>query len=241
LGKNLSETDWAGLNYRFAQIEISGVLNPTPLLRNETRTTSRIGATFIRDTRDNFINPTMGWRHVVRFEFAGSILGGADFFKTGYEITYYKTLIGKLVGAVHGAINHGQGYNNEELPAFERYFMGGPNSLRGYTLRQVGPLTAQGNPLGGEQSLLFNAELQYPITKGFRVFAFYDRGNVYGDGPNLTTTDRRFNLDKMRDAVGGGIRFFSPFGPISLAYGVKLDRRLGESAGEFVFSAGNAF
>ncbi len=178
---------------------------------------------------------------MVRFEFAGSILGGADFFKTGYEITYYKTLIGKLVGAVHGAINHGQGYNNEELPAFERYFMGGPNSLRGYTLRQVGPLTAQGNPLGGEQSLLFNAELQYPITKGFRVFAFYDRGNVYGDGPNLTTTDRRFNLDKMRDAVGGGIRFFSPFGPISLAYGVKLDRRLGESAGEFVFSAGNAF
>ena len=46
---------------------------------------------------------------------------------------------------------------------------------------------------------------------------------------------------KMRESVGGGIRFFSPFGPIALAYGFKLDQRTGESSGEFHFSAGNAF
>jgi outer membrane protein insertion porin family len=241
LGKNLSETDWAGLNYRFSRVKISDVINPTPLLKNETRTTSRVGATFINDSRDNFINPTQGWRHVVRLEFAGSFLGGADFYKTGYEITYYHTLIGKLVGAVHGEINYAEGYNDEDLPAFERYFMGGPNSLRGFTIRQVGPMTNIGDPLGGEQSLLFNVELQYPITQGFRVFSFYDRGNVYGKGENVASTDTRINLSKMRESVGGGIRFFSPFGPISLAYGVKLDRRTGESAGEFHFSAGNAF
>jgi len=240
-GKNLSETDWAGLNYRFSRVKISDVINPTPLLKNETRTTSRIGTTFINDSRDNFINPTQGWRHVVRLEFAGSFLGGADFYKTGYEITYYRKLIGKLVGAVHGEINYAEGYSGEELPAFERYFMGGPNSLRGFTIRQVGPMTNIGDPLGGEQSLLFNVELQYPITQGFRVFSFYDRGNVYGEGNNIASTDTRINLSKMRESVGGGIRFFSPFGPISLAYGVKLDRRTGESAGEFHFSAGNAF
>ncbi|MDH3257489.1 MAG: outer membrane protein assembly factor BamA, partial [Nitrospinota bacterium] len=75
-GKNLSETDWGGLNYRFSRVEVSDVVSPTELLKNETRNTSRIGGTFIRDSRDNFINPTQGWRHVVRLEFAGSFLGG---------------------------------------------------------------------------------------------------------------------------------------------------------------------
>jgi outer membrane protein insertion porin family len=242
-GKNFSETDWGGLNYRFSRVKITDVVTPTTLLKNETRNTSRIGATFIRDSRDNFINPTQGWRHVVRLEFAGSVLGGTDFYKTGYEITYYRKLIGKLVGAIHGDIKFASGYGDDELPAFERYFMGGPNSLRGFTIRQVGPLDFFGDPVGGEQSLLFNVELQYPLTEGFRLFAFYDRGNVYGSGPglNISSTDSSFNLSKMREGVGGGIRFFSPFGPISLAYGYKLDQRTGESSGEFHFSAGNAF
>jgi len=240
-GKNLSETDWGGLNYRFSRVEVSDVVSPTETLKNETRNTSRIGGTFIRDSRDNFINPTQGWRHVVRLEFAGSFLGGSDFYKTGYEITYYQKLIGKLVGAIHGEINFAEGYNEEELPSFERYFMGGANSLRGFTIRQVGPLDSLGNPLGGEQSLLLNVELQYPLTEGFRVFGFYDRGNVYGSGFNIDSTDTSFNLSKMRESVGGGIRFFSPFGPIALSYGIKLDQRTGESSGEFHFSAGNAF
>ena len=241
LGKNLSETDWGGLSYRYSTVKISDVVNPTSLLKEETQNTSRIGATFINDTRDNFINPTQGWRHVVRLEFAGSFLGGSDFYKTGYEITYYRKLIGKLVGAVHGEISFAEGYSDEALPAFERYFMGGPSSLRGFTIQEVGPLDSIGDPLGGEQSLLFNVELQYPLTDTFRLFGFYDRGNVYGSGFNISSTDTSFNLSKMRESVGGGIRFFSPFGPISLAYGFKLDQRTGESAGEFHFSAGNAF
>jgi len=240
-GKNLSETDWGGVNYRFSRVEVSNVVNPTEILKDETRNTSRIGGTFIRDSRDNFLNPSKGWRHVVRLEFAGSFLGGADFYKTGYEITYYHKLIGKLVGAVHGAINFAEGHSDEELPAFERYFMGGANTLRGFTIREVGPLDTTGEPLGGEKSLLFNVELQYPLSEGFRLFAFYDRGNVYGSGANIASTDTSFNLSKMREGVGGGIRFFSPFGPISLAYGIKLDQRSGESSGEFHFSAGNAF
>jgi outer membrane protein insertion porin family len=241
LGKNLSETDWGGLNYRYSKVQVSDVIIPTPALQNGTQNTSRIGTTFIHDSRDNFISPTLGWRHVVRLEFAGSFLGGADFYKTGYEITYYRRLIGKLVGAIHGAINYADGYGGETLPSFERYFMGGANSLRGFTIREVGPLTPLGDPLGGEQSLLFNLELQYPLTEGFRVFGFYDRGNVYGKGFNISTTDTSINFSKMRESVGGGVRFFSPFGPISLAYGFKLDPAPGDSSGEFHFSAGSAF
>ena len=121
--------------------------------------------------------------------------------------------------------------------------MGGPNSLRGFTIRDVGPKSENGDPVGGKKSLLINVELQYPFTKSFRGFIFYDRGNVFGDGPNLATTKEEFDLGEMRSSVGAGIRFVSPFGPIGFAYGYKLDRNALDqnSAGEFHFSAGGGF
>jgi len=242
-GKSLTEYDWVGLSYRYEDVKITDVdsADVSEFLKNEDRITSRISPTYTRDTRDDFLNPSTGWRHVVRFEFAGGILSGADFTRTSYEVTYYHPLFGKLIGAVHGEISYASGYNGEDLPAFERYFMGGPSSLRGFTIRDVGPKDNGGDPLGGEQALLLNLEIQYPFTKSLRGFMFYDRGNVYGPGPDLSSTAKSFDLSKMRDSVGAGVRFLSPFGPIGLSYGIKLDKRTGEEAGEFHFSAGSAF
>ncbi len=243
LGRGLGEYDWVGLQYRFEEVEVTNVSEAdlSEFLKNETRTTSRISPSFIHDSRDNFLNPTIGWRHVAKFEIAGGPLGGSDFYRTGFETTYYHPLIGKLVGAVHGEVNVASGYGGDNLPIFERYFMGGSSSLRGYTIRDVGPKNAEGDPLGGDQSLLFNLEVQYPFTKTFRGFAFYDRGNVYGSGPNTETTEQVIDFATMRDAIGAGIRFLSPFGPIGFSYGIKLDKQPGENFGEFQFSAGSAF
>jgi outer membrane protein insertion porin family len=113
--------------------------------------------------------------------------------------------------------------------------------LRGFTIEDVGPKNLDGDPIGGSQSLLLNLEVQYPFTKSFRGFMFYDRGNVYGNGATITDTDTSFNLGKMRHSIGAGIRFISPFGPLGFAYGIKLDKKSGEEAAEFHFSAGSAF
>ena len=239
IGKSLSEHDWAGLNYNFAKIKVSDVVSTTSYLKEETRVTSRISPSFIRDTRDDFLNPSTGSRHVVRFSLAG--LGGAKFHKMSYETAHYWPIVGKLVGMLHGQISWADGYGDESLPIFERYYMGGPKSLRGYTIKNVGPKDVLGNPLGGNQSLLLNAELQYPFTKGLRGFVFYDRGNLYGGGNNTSTTSTTWDLGNMRDSIGVGIRFLSPFGPIGFAYGIKLDQAPGEDPGEFHFSAGNSF
>ena len=239
IGKSLSEYDWLGINYNYADIEISDVKVATSYLKNENRTTSRISPSFVRDTRDNFMNPSSGSRHVVRLDLAG--LGGTKFHKASYEGSHYWPIIGKLVGMVHGEIAWADGYATDSLPAFERYYMGGPQSLRGYQIRNVGPKDSLGNPLGGNQSLLLNLELQYPFTKGLRGFAFYDRGQLYGGGDDTSTTKTTWDLAKMRDSIGAGVRFLSPFGPVGLAYGVKLDKATGEKDGEFHFSAGNSF
>lgn len=178
---------------------------------------------------------------MLRFDVAGGVLGGSDFIKSSYEVSYYYPLIEKLVFAAHAEIKIGDGYNNQELPLFERYFMGGASSLRGFTIQEVGPRNSVGSVLGGDQSLLFNLELQYPITNEFRLFGFYDRGNVYGSGFDISRTAEVIDIGEMRHSTGAGVRFLSPFGPIGVAYGFKLDQRTGESSGEFHFSAGSAF
>ncbi len=241
LGKNISEYDSVNLRYRFENVEVTGLaaIDETPFSKNGTRVTSRIAPTYAHDSRDNFLNPSRGWKHVVGFELAG--LGGAKFTKSFYEVTYYHPLFGKLVGAVHARINYAAGYGGEELPGFEKYFMGGPTSLRGFTIEDVGPKDSDNDPVGGDQALLLNLELQYPFTKSFRGFVFYDRGNVYGSGHDTSNTSDNFDLGEMRSSIGAGIRFISPFGPLGFAYGIKLDKETGEEAAEFHFSAGSAF
>jgi outer membrane protein insertion porin family len=241
LGKNVSEFESINFSYRFSNVEVSGVsaANTTETFKNETRVTSRVAPTFIHDSRDNYLNPTVGWRHVLGFELAG--LGGAKFTKSVYEVTYYHPLVGKLVGAGHARVNYAEGYGGETVPRFERYFMGGPTSLRGFTIKDIGPKNSVGNPVGGTKSLLLNLEVQYPFTKSFRGFLFYDRGNIYGSGTNTSTTTKNFDIGEMRSSVGAGIRFISPFGPLGFAYGFKLDKQTGEEAAEFHFSAGSAF
>jgi outer membrane protein insertion porin family len=244
-GKALTEYDSVAINYRYEKVRVTNVepADVTEFLRNETRTTSRIAPTYTRDTRDDFLNPSKGSKHMVGFEFAGGPLGGSDFLKAWYEYTYYQPLIGKLVGAFHTAVKWADAYNGDTVPAFERFFMGGANNLRGFNIRDVGPLNLLGEPVGGTQSLLLNFELQYPFSKSFRGFVFYDRGNVYGSGAgtDISSTAKTIDLVKMRHSVGAGLRFLSPFGPIGFAYGVKIDRRTGEEFGEFHFTAGSSF
>jgi len=239
LGKSFSEHDWIGLNYNFANNKITDVVTQTTYLKNETRVTSRITPAFIRDTRDDFMNPTTGSRHVVRFSLAG--LGGSKFHKMSYEVSRYWPIYGKFVGMLHGKIDWADGYGSHDLPAFERYYMGGPTSLRGYTIKNIGPKDGSGNPIGGNQSLLLNAEVIYPFKKSLKAFMFYDRGQLYGGGDDISTTSTTWDLADMRSSVGAGFRFVSPFGPLTFAYGIKLDQATGEESGEFHFSAGNSF
>ena len=240
-GKNISEYETVNLGYRLEKVNVSGVLaaDETAFLVNGKRTTSRLNPTYVYDSRDNFLNPSQGWRHVLGFELAG--LGGLKFHRSVYEVTYYRPLIGKLVLGSHARINIADGYSGDTLPSFERYFMGGPQSLRGFTLQDVGPKAADGDPLGGSKSLLLNLELQYPFTKAIRGFVFYDRGNLYGTGADLSSTSEDWDLGNMRHSIGAGFRFMSPMGPLGFAYGVKLDRRTGEETGQFHFSTGSAF
>jgi outer membrane protein insertion porin family len=129
----------------------------------------------------------------------------------------------------------------EDLPASDRFFAGGDDTIRGFALDTVGAektITPNGFPRGGNAVILLNGELRMHLFGDFGAVAFVDGGNVF----ERTT---QLDLGDLRGSVGVGARYRSPIGPIRLDVGFKLDRRqLGtelERRWDFHFSIGHAF
>jgi outer membrane translocation and assembly module TamA len=106
--------------------------------------------------------------------------------------------------------------------------------VRSFGERDLGPHDPRGNPIGGEFYTVFNAEYTFPIWGDLLGAIFVDAGNLLRDA-------RQPSLDDMRYALGVGLRYNLPIGPIRLDYGVNPDRRPDEDFGAFHFSFGFAF
>jgi len=224
--------------YRYEKIRIFDLSSRAPeVVRDQRGKVSISSLTFalLRDLRDSRIDPTKGSKSLASFQYAGGFLGGDySFAKYEGDFSYYQPLYWKIVGLVHGNIGYVQSLAGSKIPVWERYFLGGPTTVRGFKFQEVGPRDEHGRPYGGNKKLIFNAELIFPLIETFKGVIFYDRGNSWGEGENFSLTD-------MREGVGVGLRFFSPLGPIRLEYGWKLDRRKDERRGEFHFMVGAFF
>lgn len=244
-GKGFGEYTWGKISYKYEENNLKILDRETAssylLAQEGRRSTGSISPSITYDTRNDYYSPTAGNRMSALLEVAG--VGGKEkFYKVTTEYSVYKSLLYEFVGMAHAKAGYIQGYDGKDVAVYERFFMGGPRSLRGFTIRDVGPLDENGEAIGGESLLLLNLELQYRFTKYFRGFLFYDRGNVYGEDDQLdNTTSKHFDVEKMRHSWGFGVHFFSPVGPISIIYGFKLDQRSGESPNEFHFTVGGAF
>ena len=121
---------------------------------------------------------------------------------------------------------------------FERFYLGGPNTVRSFKPRRISPIDSFGQRIGGNGYDLANLEYIIPLPYEFRLAGFMDMGNVYGFGNDFDITDQRY-------AIGGGVRWRSPFGPIRIDYGINPDRRTvngkKDDFGAVQFSVGSPF
>ena len=120
------------------------------------------------------------------------------------------------------------------IPIDERFFIGGSDTVRSFGYRDLGPHDPKGHPIGGEFFTVFNVEYTFPIFGELQ-------GALFTDAGNLLPTSEEPGLDDMRYAVGVGLRYKLPVGPIRLDYGVNPDPRADEDSGAFHFSFGFAF
>jgi len=139
---------------------------------------------------------------------------------------------GARAGLIHPFGNDANSF--AELPIDERFFNGGSNSVRSFDERYLGPLEKHGYPLGGEFFSVFNVEYTFPLYGELQGALFVDAGNLLPDADNI-------GFDSMRYAVGLGLRYRLPIGPIRIDYGVNPDPHPDEAFGAFHFSFGFAF
>ena len=231
--------------YRLTRDKISDVTSADTLLKEQegTRVTSAIVAGVARDSRDNIQSPSRGGVTSFNFDFAG--LGGdSKYVKLVASATYfYPIWFGHILS---GRIEAGYGFGwaedgltgKTELPVFERFYLGGPNTVRSFKARKISPIDSAGQRIGGNGYDLGNVEYLIPLPYDFRLAGFIDVGNVYGNGTDFDLTDQRY-------AIGGGVRWRSPFGPIRIDYGINPDRRnvngKRDDFGAVQFSVGSPF
>jgi outer membrane protein insertion porin family/translocation and assembly module TamA len=102
------------------------------------------------------------------------------------------------------------------VPFSKKLFLGGSTSIRGWGRYEVSPLTADGLPIGGNSLLAFSSELRAPIQGKLSAVAFLDGGNV-------TDNSWAVPMDSLRYAIGSGLRYQTPVGPVRLDFGYQLN------------------
>ena len=150
------------------------------------RTVSKIAPTYVWNTVDNPMFPMSGKRFTASIDLAG-LGGNTKFINPRFEaITYFQHTRRTSFG-FRGQAEYITSYGKSiALPIFEKLFMGGEYSLRGFDLRTVGPRDqASGVIIGGNKSLLFNAEYLINIAGPVRLVLFGDVGQVRDEGENF--------------------------------------------------------
>jgi outer membrane protein insertion porin family len=190
------------------------------------------------DSRDNTFVPTTGSSHSVSYEFAG--LGGdIGFMKYIGKTSWYFPLFWEFVLAPHAEGGYVNKTKEKKLPDYEKFYMGGIGSMRGFERDDLAPQDNEGNSIGGDKYVQFNLDLTFPLVKEQGVYGglFFDTGRVYGDNEQI-----ELDPGDLRQSVGFGFRWFSPVGPIRLEYGLILDPKDSDSGpGKFEFSMASAF
>jgi outer membrane protein insertion porin family len=236
--RKLDERLKAELFYELSQVRTSDVKPDIILSREDVGTLiiSGIRAGLIYDTRDNPFEPRSGILAGLAYKVAtGLFFSQTDFQKLSGYFNTYVGLARPLVLALSARSGIAQGFGStRDLPLVERYFLGGRTTVRGYDQDTLGPKGSDNTPTGGNAFLMANAELRLDVWKGFGLVTFLDGGNVWQRMNDFSLTDIKY-------AVGIGLRYSTPVGPLRVDYGYKLNPERGESRDAIHFSIGHAF
>jgi outer membrane protein insertion porin family len=222
------------VGYKFTLDDIKNVENfASQFIKDQEGeiTSSGVTLSLSRDTTNDPLYPSRGSKNNVSVEHTGTIFqGDTSFTKYLGSSSWFFPLPLDCAFGIRGRIGYAHGNEGKEIPVYERFYLGGINTLRG--LRAVGPKDPETDDIiGGETMLNFNAEIVFPLIKdaGFRGVVFFDTGNAWESG---------YRLDDMRETAGVGVRWNSPIGPLRLEWGHVLDREAEEASSRWEFTIG---
>jgi outer membrane protein insertion porin family len=198
---------------------------------------SSITTGIARDSRDVYFMTSKGSLNSLSLEYAGGVLGGTSGFNKYNAVSaWYIPIWWNNILLVRGSLGLVQQHSGEKLPIYEKFMLGGIDSVRGYDELSISPKDpATGESIGGEKMWLGSVEYRIPIMKkeGVMGLLFFDTGNAFRKNEDWRLRSKR--------SVGFGMRWRSPMGDLRLEYGIKLDKDPGQDSGGFEFNMGGAF
>ena len=233
-GKRFFDYFSAGLNYRFEDIDVFEISpSASEWLRSHAGKASTSGVTLNieRDSRDNFLDPMSGSRNSVFVTYAG--LGGTNIFhKEGIDSIWFFPIEPTTI-SLRGRYSYAEGLYGKELPIYERYYVGGIYTMRGFDFGAAGPRDSQGTYIGGTTFAILTVEFIFPIFPSAKIkgVAFLDAGRAFNSNSEISFSTFKYS-------TGTGIRWISPIGPIRIEYGYNLARESGEQTGKLEFAIG---
>ncbi len=200
---------------------------------------SSFSGSLIRDTRSDPVEPHAGSYASGNVQIAGRSIGSAvGFAKSFFTVETFREIPGsRIVFAGDARLGLATGFPQtdpsgnivRDLPQSERFYAGGDTTVRGFALDTLGvhhtpaqpgdTIDQNGFPTGGNGLIILNAELRAPVWGGLGAVGFVDTGNVFQRATEL-------DLGLLRTAVGFGIRYKSPIGPLRIDIGFKLHREV---------------
>ncbi len=243
-GYSLDRFTSVGLTYRYDDV----LVNQTAFVQSEFlkqqfalgwQKTQSLALNITRNTTDKLMDPSRGTVAAASVEYAGGPLGGdsqfAKYFLNGkvfFPVTESTVLSGNVLwGHVISTVGG-------EVHLAERFFLGGPYSIRGFKSRSLSPADPNtGELFGGNKELVLNAEYLFPLFSeiGFKGVLFYDLGNTWRQG------DWPWKGPSLKRSAGFGIRWYSPMGPLRFEWGWNLNPSPGEPRRVTEFTIGTAF
>ncbi|RUM92885.1 MAG: outer membrane protein assembly factor BamA [Thermodesulfatator sp.] len=203
----------------------------------DIKSTRSLNAGLSYDTRNRYFNPSRGWSNDIGVEYAGGILGGdAAFWKFQGTLGYYHAIWKEIIG--HMKLGAGWVFegNGGQLPVYDRFFLGGLDSIRGFKYGDVSPRDPETDErVGGEYMGYLQSELIFPIIQnmGLNGVVFYDAGNVWAK--------HNMDIGNLRMSVGGGVRWLSPMGPLRVEWGYNVAREPDDDKSNWEFRMGGNF
>ena len=241
--------------YSYQRTDLSKILIPELVLPQDQRVKlSTVYAQYIRDTRDNPLDAHRGWYQTFNFGATPTAFGSSSsFVRFLGQTSFYRPVRPWLTWANQFRLGLAAGFGNQEyVPLSERFFTGGPDSLRGFPINGAGPqrpvpvcsnpndsstCTLISVPDGGRMLAIFNSEARFPIKliDNLGGVVFYDGGNVYS-----AISANQF-LGNYTNNIGFGFRYYTKVGPIRVDFGRNLNPVPGVKATQYFVTLGQSF
>ncbi|MEN2994564.1 MAG: outer membrane protein assembly factor BamA [Thermodesulfovibrio sp.] len=236
-GKRYTDEWFASITYDIEKSKVTDVDEDADTIIKDMQgdlITSSVTFQIINDTRDSYIDPSKGRRHSLSLTIAG--LGGdTGFWKSLLDLGWYIPVFEESTLHLRGRIGMSDTLFGKKYPLYNRFYVGGLDTIRGLGYGEAGPKDSKNEPIGAKKALIFNIEYLFPIVAEmkFKGLIFFDLGRGYNEG--------KFFGSDIKYTSGFGFRWFSPLGPFKIDYGINLNRKEGESKSKIEFGFGSFF